>query len=129
MKAESKLLIRGGSIVNMSSIQGLRPSSGHYAYAASKHGVVGLTRVAAKDCGPKGVRVNAVAPGLITTPMLQQATSLSPDDHLNKLIDSMPIQREADPTEVAKVMAFLLNEEESSFVTGAIYSVDGGWNI
>ncbi|TKA63142.1 hypothetical protein B0A55_09890, partial [Friedmanniomyces simplex] len=128
LKAELKLMGKGASIVNAASISGLRGQAGSGAYCASKHGVVALTRVAAVESGSKGIRVNAVAPGYIDTPMLDQAEALAAKGALEQSVVSMPIARRADPEEVAKVIAFLLGDE-SSFVTGAIYSVDGGWNV
>lgn len=98
----------------------------HGAYGASKHGVLGLTRAAAKENGKREVRVNAVAPGAIYTPMMQQAW-----DALGRPADApfdepTAFQRQGTAEEVAKVVCFLLGPE-STFVSGSCYSVDGAW--
>lgn len=98
----------------------------HGAYGASKHGVVGLTKAAAKEVGEREVRVNAVAPGAIMTPLMTQAY-----DQLGKTLDEpfeapSAIKRMGTPEEVAKVICFLLSDD-STFVTGSVYAVDGGW--
>jgi NAD(P)-dependent dehydrogenase (short-subunit alcohol dehydrogenase family) len=98
----------------------------HAAYGASKHGVLGLTRAAAKEVGEREIRVNAVAPGAIYTPMMQQAW-----DRQGRPVDApfdepTAFQRQGTPEEVANVVGFLLGPE-STFVSGSVYSVDGGW--
>lgn len=127
LRAQMKVISDNGSIVNAASIAGQigRPYSA--AYAASKHGVVGLTRSAAKEIGARGVRVNSVAPGPISTPMNMEAQKIS-SRNLGKQSDAsrIPLGRFGKPEEVAALVSFLLGDE-SGFITGATYSIDGGW--
>jgi NAD(P)-dependent dehydrogenase (short-subunit alcohol dehydrogenase family) len=96
----------------------------HGAYVASKHGVIGLTRAAAKEVGDREIRVNAVAPGAILTPLLKSAQEISPSDvHSNPTA----IKRPGTAEEIAAIVAFLVGPE-SSFVTGSVYGGDGGWD-
>ena len=121
------ILKRGGSIVNVSSVQALASQQNVLAYTVSKHGLIGLTRSMAMDFAKNGVRVNAVCPGTVDTPMLKWAASLDPDPQsVYDACNAMhPIGRIARPREIAEVVAFLVHES-SSFVTGAIWTVDGG---
>ena len=121
------ILKRGGSIVNVSSVQALASQQNVLAYTVSKHGLIGLTRSMAMDFAKDGVRVNAVCPGTVDTPMLKWAPSLDPDPQsVYDACNAMhPIGRIARPREIAEVVAFLVHES-SSFVTGAIWTVDGG---
>ena len=95
----------------------------HGAYVASKHGVVGLTRVAAKEVGARNIRVNAVAPGAISTPLLDKADVIQ-----NYPVHDEPsaIKRLGTPDEIGYLIAFLLGPE-STFTTGMVYGADGGW--
>ena len=97
------------------------------AYGASKHGVVGLTKAAAKENGDREVRVNAVAPGAVSTPMMQQALQqLGGEEPDSTLGAPSAIKRQGTPDEIAAVIVFLLGPE-SSFVSGSIYGADGAW--
>lgn len=116
----------GGSIVNTSSVSGIRPQPGTPVYVAAKHGVIGLTKQAAMDYSPQGIRINSVAPGAIDTPMLRGALEqfgFDPDEYAKKL--SM-LGRFASADEVAEANLWLISDL-SSYVTGAVYSVDGGY--
>jgi NAD(P)-dependent dehydrogenase (short-subunit alcohol dehydrogenase family) len=121
----------GGAIVNTSSINGLKGSRGQVAYVASKHAVVGMTRVTAKEWAAKNVRVNAVAPaaiaGRMMTDYLQivRANAPQPPPGEQFRYRPPPIARESDPRETATVVAFLCSDM-ASYITGACYSVDGG---
>ncbi|MDG1234340.1 MAG: SDR family NAD(P)-dependent oxidoreductase [Pseudomonadales bacterium] len=115
----------GGSIVNTASICGLVALPHATAYNAAKHGVIGLTKSAAVEYGPKKIRVNAVCPGFIDTPMLAKGAGAS-QEILNGVVSQLPIRRIAGASEVADVVAWLLSEQ-SSYVTGVAMPIDGGW--
>lgn len=129
MKFELKQMMtqgEGGSIINTSSVSGIRPQPGTPAYIAAKHAVIGLTKSAAMDYSPHGIRVNSVAPGAIDTPMLRGAIKqfgLNAEEYAKQL--SM-LGRFAKPEEVAQANLWLASDD-SSYVTGAVYSVDGGY--
>ncbi|MCB5292411.1 SDR family NAD(P)-dependent oxidoreductase [Arthrobacter sp. SO3] len=111
------------AIVNMASIHGTVAALGNGAYTAAKHGVVGITKNAAAEYGPLGLRINSVGPGYIRTPLLEN--NLSPDV-MGALADKHPLGRLGTSEEVSHVVCFLLSEE-ASFVTGAYYLIDGGY--
>ena len=119
--------VGGGAVVNVSSVQALATQPNVLAYTVSKHGLIGLTRSMAIDFAAQNIRVNAVCPGSVDTPMLRWAASLDQDPQ--SVIDTChrmhPLGRIAAPREIAEVIAFLLHES-SSFVTGAVWTVDGG---
>lgn len=112
----------GGSIVNIASVMSQAGFAGQSAYTASKHGVLGLTRSAGLEYATNGVRVNAVGPGFIETPLLQ---SLTPE-HRQAMIKHHPIGRMGQPDEVAELVIWL-SSDKASFVTAAYYPIDGGY--
>lgn len=114
----------GGAIVNVASISGLRGSKGRSAYGASKGAVVTLTQVMANDLAPMGIRVNAVAPGPVETPMVKALHTAEDRALYHRYI---PMKRYSQPGEIASVIAFLLDDTQSSYVTGEIVAVDGGY--
>lgn len=114
-----------GSIVNVSSIYGKVGCKGESPYVSAKSAVVGLTKSLAREFGRKGVRVNAVMPGLTATPTILTMM----DQRIRDIfIEETPLGRIAQPQEIASVIAFLLSDE-SSFITGSILEVTGGWGM
>ena len=122
MKHEIPLMKAGGSIVNTASIAGLVGLPTAAAYVAAKHGVVGLSRAAAIDYGADGIRVNALCPGYVDTPLTGHASASKRE----KVSAATPLRRFADAAEIAETAVWLLSER-SSFTTGAAVAVDGGY--
>lgn len=112
---------RSGSIVNVSSIVGLRGNPGQTNYAASKAGVIGFTKALARELGSRGVRANVVAPGYVST----RLTDVLPDELKEQMFGATPLGRFGDPEDVAAAVRFL-SSDEASFITGEVLLVDGG---
>ena len=127
MKHELRhMLSRGrGAIVNCSSVAGLVGFQGLPAYVASKHGIVGLTRTAALECAKRGVRINAVCPGVVATAMVERITKDHPEMQ-DQLTAGEPIGRVGRPEEIAAAVVWLCSDR-ASFITGQAIPVDGGW--
>lgn len=111
----------GGSIVNLSSIMGVSGAPGQFVYASAKAGVLGMTRAASKELASAGIRVNAIAPGVIETPMLSNLTH----EQRQEKIRQISMGRLGNPAEVANLALFLLSDL-SSYITGQVIGVDGG---
>jgi 3-oxoacyl-[acyl-carrier protein] reductase len=122
--ADTMVAQGSGVILNASSVVGIYGNFGQTNYAASKFGVIGFTKTWSRELGPKGVRVNAVAPGFIETPIL----SPIPDKVLQQMRDDVPLRRLGWPEEIANVYAFLASDE-ASYVNGAVIEVAGGLTV
>jgi len=114
----------GGAVVNIASVSGQRGNIGRTAYGASKGGVITLTQVMACELAPENIRVNAIAPGPIETPLVK---AMHDDTVRAGWLRSVPQRRYASPEEIAGAAAFLLDDTKSSFVTGHVLNVDGGF--
>ena len=119
--ADTMVAQGAGVILNASSVVGLYGNFGQTNYAAAKFGVIGFTKTWSRELGPKGVRVNAVAPGFIETPIL----STIPDKVMDQMRAEVPLRRLGRPEEIANVYAFLASDE-ASYVNGAVLEVAGG---
>jgi len=122
--ADAMVAQGSGVILNASSVVGIYGNFGQTNYAASKFGVIGFTKTWSRELGPKGVRVNAVAPGFVDTPILRTI----PDKVLKEMESRVPLKRLAQPLEIANVYAFLASDE-ASYVNGAVIEVCGGMTV
>ena len=122
--SRSMLKQRSGSIINVASIVGVIGNAGQCNYSASKAGLIGFSKSLAREVAGRGVRVNAVAPGFIQTPMTDKLN----DEQKNALYSQIPLNRLGVPSEVAKVILFLASDL-SSYVTGQVINIDGGMGM
>jgi 3-oxoacyl-[acyl-carrier protein] reductase len=113
-----------GVILNASSVVGIYGNYGQTNYAASKFGVIGYTKTWSRELGPKGIRVNAVAPGFIDTPILATV----PGEVLDKMKSQVPLRRLGKPEEIASIYAFLASDE-ASYINGAVIEASGGMTL
>ncbi|HSH00558.1 MAG TPA: 3-oxoacyl-[acyl-carrier-protein] reductase [candidate division Zixibacteria bacterium] len=125
-RAAAKVMMkqRRGRIVNIASVVGVMGNVGQANYSASKAGLIGLTKSAARELAPRGVTVNAVAPGFIKTDMTEAMT----DQAKEAFLSTVPLKREGLPADVAAAVCFL-SSDEASYITGQVISVCGGLNI
>ena len=115
---------KGGRIINLSSVSGVLGNAGQANYAASKAGVIGLTKSVARELASRNVTVNAVAPGFIATDM----TDAMPEAAKEATLNQIPLKRVGQPKDIAETVAFLASEK-AAYITGQVISVDGGMAI
>ena len=122
--ADTMVAQGSGVILNASSVVGIYGNFGQTNYAATKFGVIGFTKTWGRELGPKGIRVNAVAPGFVTTPILDTV----PENVLKEMQARVPLKRLGKPEEIANVYAFLASDE-ASYINGAVIEVSGGMTV
>ena len=115
---------RSGRIINMSSVAGLHGNAGQFNYSASKAAIIGMTKSAAKELGSRGINVNAIAPGFISTPMTDQLT----DEQKKAILEMIAMKRYGSVEEIAGVASFLAGKD-SSYVTGQVIEISGGLSM
>ena len=118
---KSMFKARKGSIITLSSVVGLHGNPGQTNYAATKGGVIAMTKTWAKELGPRNVRANCIAPGFIRTPM----TDILPEKTIQEMLNATPLARLGEPEDIANTVLFLASDE-SSFISGETISVGGG---
>ena len=125
-KYVSKYMLKqkSGKIINISSVVGLSGNAGQGNYSASKAGIIGITKSAAKELSSRGITVNAVAPGYVDTDM----TKVLSDNIRNEILKNIPLQRMGNVEDISNCVAFLASED-ASYITGQVISVDGGMHI
>jgi NAD(P)-dependent dehydrogenase (short-subunit alcohol dehydrogenase family) len=123
IKHAGRVMNDGGSIITISSLNAIQPAAGMSAYCAAKAGTVALTRCAAMELGPRGIRANAIGPGLIETSAT--STMFALPGIVDEFVDNATVGRHGQPGDVASMAVFLASDE-SSFVSGSFHSVDGG---
>lgn len=125
-KYVSKYMLKqkSGKIINISSVVGLSGNAGQVNYSASKAGIIGITKSAAKEFSSRGITVNAVAPGYVDTDM----TKVLSDNIRNEILKNIPLQRMGNVEDISNCVAFLASED-ASYITGQVISVDGGMHI
>ena len=125
-KAVSRQMIkqRGGRIINMSSIVAINGNAGQTNYAAAKAGIIGFTKSAARELAPRGITVNAIAPGFIATDM----TAAMPEDIKHATVEKIPLGRIGAAEDIANAVAFLASEQ-ASYITGQVLCIDGGLSM
>ncbi|MGH6859291.1 MAG: SDR family NAD(P)-dependent oxidoreductase [Phyllobacterium sp.] len=123
LKHEIKIMLKGSVITNTASIGGVLGLPGSAAYTAAKHGVIGLTRAAALENGPKGIRINAISPGYVTTPLTEDNFAANEE----RLLSRIPLRRFSTPDEIAEAVVWM-SSVKASYLTGAVNMLDGGFS-